>query len=255
LAAAALAQGIVGSSAGGEFPKFTASRILGGTKVDVIVKFSGADDSAAVRRWSDLLVCEHLALETVGRKLRVPAAQSAIHRHAGRTFLEVVRFDRHGAFGRSAVCTLGSLNAALAGPAAVAWPRVAQVLFEAGWLPADDVSRIALVWWFGRLIGNTDMHEGNLAFRPGLALAPAYDMLPMMYAPLRGGELPDRRYAPALPLPGESRVWQQAAKAAVSYWHTCAEDARISQGYRQVCAENAQVLSAAWRNWGTGFPA
>ena len=248
-AAAALAHGVVGSSAGGEFPKFTASRALDGAKVDVIVKFSGADDSAAVRRWADLLVCEHLALEAIGRELKVPAAQSAIRRYAGRTFLEVVRFDRHGEFGRSAVCTLGSLSAALLGSAAASWPRVAQMLFDAGWLSAADVSRIALVWWFGRLIGNTDMHEGNLAFRPGLALAPAYDMLPMMYAPLRGGELPHRRYTPALPLPDEVRVWQQAAPAAAGYWHTCSQDTRISRDFRQVCAENARVLNSAWRSF------
>ncbi|TAK68322.1 MAG: type II toxin-antitoxin system HipA family toxinoxin YjjJ [Betaproteobacteria bacterium] len=246
-AAATLAQGIEGSSAGGEFPKFTASRTLDRGKVDVIVKFSGADDSAAVRRWSDLLVCENLALETVGHQLQVPAAQSAIRLYAGRTFLEVIRFDRHGDFGRSAVCTLSGINAALVGSAAAPWPRIAQVLFDAGWLSTDDVSRIALIWWFGRLIGNTDMHEGNLAFRPGLALAPAYDMLPMMYAPLRGGELPHRRYVPALPLPDESRVWQQAAPAALSYWRTCAEDTRISRDFRRVCAENAQTLTAAMR--------
>ncbi|MBE0626120.1 MAG: type II toxin-antitoxin system HipA family toxin YjjJ [Burkholderiales bacterium] len=249
-AAAALAHGVAESSAGGEFPKFTASRILDGEKVDVIVKFSGADDSAAVRRWADLLVCESLALETLRHQLQVPAAQSAIRSYAGRTFLEVVRFDRHGGFGRSAVCTLGSLNAALVGSAGAPWPRVAQRLCDAGWLPAEDASRIALVWWFGRLIGNTDMHEGNLAFRPGLALAPAYDMLPMMYSPLRGGELPGARYAPTLPLPEETRVWHLAATAAIGYWRRCSEDVRISQDFRQVCAENNKVLAAAWQDFG-----
>lgn len=248
LAAAALAQGVTGSSAGGEFPKFTAARSLSGEKVDVIVKFSGGDDSAAVRRWADLLVCEHLALETLGQQLQVPAAKSTIHRYAGRTFLEVVRFDRHGELGRSAVCTLSGLNAALVGSAAAPWPRVAQALAQKGWLAAEDVSRISLAWWFGRLIGNTDMHEGNLAFRPGLALAPAYDMLPMMYAPLRGGELPERRYAPALPLPDESHSWRQAARAAVSYWNMCSEDARIGQDFREICSRNAEALTAALRS-------
>jgi len=28
-----------------------------------------------VQRWSDLLVCEHLALETVGNELALPAAR------------------------------------------------------------------------------------------------------------------------------------------------------------------------------------
>jgi hypothetical protein len=244
-ATAMLAHGVPASSTGGEFPKFTASRLLDGLRADVIVKFSGADDSAAVRRWADLLVCEHLALEALVRQLQVPAAQSAIRRYAGRTFLEVVRFDRHGEFGRSAVCTLASINAALVGSAAAPWPRAGERLRDAGWLSAEDASRIALVWWFGRLIGNTDMHAGNLAFRPGLALAPAYDMLPMMYAPLRGGELPSRRYTPALPLPDESSVWQQAAPAAVNYWRTCSKDRRIGKDFRQICADNARVLAAA----------
>jgi len=82
-----------------------------------------------------------------------------------------------------------------------------------------------------------------------LALAPAYDMLPMMYAPLRGGELPGNRYAPALPLPEEAGVWRQAAPAALGYWRTCAEDVRISHGFRQICEENAKVLAVAWKNF------
>lgn len=242
LAARALAHGVVGSSAGGEFPKFTASRYLDENPVEVIVKFSGADNSPAVRRWADLLVCEHLALETVRAELQVPAAQSAIRSYSGRTFLEVIRFDRHGEFGRSAVCTLGALNAALVGSTASPWPRTARALHKAGWLSPEDLSRIALVWWFGRLIGNTDMHESNLAFRPGLAAAPIYDMLPMMYAPMRGGELPSRAYAPALPLPQDLSVWRHAAEAALSYWHRCSNDLRVSEDFRETCAENARVL-------------
>lgn len=71
-------QGVAGSSAAGEFPKFTAMRMLEGSPVSMIVKFFGADASAAVRRWSDLLVCEHLALETLSAELGIRAAQSAI---------------------------------------------------------------------------------------------------------------------------------------------------------------------------------
>lgn len=245
LATSALAQGVAGSSAGGEFPKFTASLQADGRLFHVIVKFSGADGSPAVRRWADLLVCEHLALRTLGTMLQVPAAESSLRHHGGRTFLEVVRFDRHGEFGRSPVCTLGSLNAALIGQGAQPWPRTAQHLFDKVWLSPDDLSRIRRLWWFGRLIGNSDMHEGNLAFRPGLVLAPVYDMLPMMYAPLRGGELPGRVYAPELPLPSEMEAWRQAAEAGVHYWQLCSEDERISADFRQTCAGNAQVLAEA----------
>jgi len=244
LAERALRHGDIGSSAGGEFPKFTARRVLDGRPVDVIVKFSGNDDSAAVRRWSDLLVCEHLALRTLQEHLNIEAAESAIFRHKGRTFLEVVRFDRHGESGRSAVCTLQSLDAALLGLGSAPWPVAAAVLEKAGWLAPEHRERISLMWWFGQLIANSDMHTGNLAFRPGLGLAPAYDMLPMQYAPLRGGELPAQPYAPRLPLPGEARVWEQAADGAIAYWQRCSEDARVSGAFRQVCQDNAGALSS-----------
>lgn len=118
-------------SAAGEFPKFTAMRMLEGNPVSVIVKFSGADASAAVRRWSDLLVCEHLALETLSAELGVRTARSAIYHHAGRTFLEVVRFDRRGAHGRLPMCALSSLNAALLGK--VGYGRSAVRPDETGW--------------------------------------------------------------------------------------------------------------------------
>lgn len=231
-----------GSSAGGEFPKFTASRYLNGKAVDVIVKFSGADNSPAVRRWSDLLVCEHFASVTMPRMLQVPSAESAIYQYGGRTFLEVVRFDRHGDFGRSPVCTLGSINAALIGAAGGPWPKTVHALQSAGWL--SETETVARIWWFGKLIGNTDMHDGNLAFRPGLALAPAYDMLPMTYAPMRGGELPNRTFSPDLPLPAETHTWRQAAEAAIYFWSLCAADIRISAGFRQSCDDNRRNLTA-----------
>ena len=147
--------------------------------------------------------------------MKLRSADSAIHRYGWRTFLEVVRFDRHGDFGRSPVCTLSSLNAALIGTGGGAWPKTARMLQAAGWLSDTDAAKVALIWWFGRLIANTDMHDGNLAFRPGLALAPAYDMLPMAYAPMRGGELPNREYSPDPPLPADAPTWRRAVEASV----------------------------------------
>ncbi|MBL8470155.1 MAG: type II toxin-antitoxin system HipA family toxin YjjJ [Rhodocyclaceae bacterium] len=241
LAADALAYGLAASSAGGEFPKFTAARRMGEHVQAVIVKFSGAGDTPAERRWSDLLVCEHLAARILAPELGVDAAPSTVHRFAGRSFLEVQRFDRHGEFGRSAVCTLASLNPALLGLSAP-WPKLAEALQRRGCLAGADVEKIARLWWFGRLIANSDMHDGNLAFRPGLSLAPAYDMLPMAYAPLRGGELPAYTYQPELPLPREAQTWRQAAAAAQTYWQRCADDTRISADFRRQCESNAQSL-------------
>ena len=243
LAERALAHGEAGSSAGGEFPKFAIQRLRRGKPVSVIVKFSGADDSAAVRRWSDLLICEHLALETLAGEMALAAAKSEIHVFAGRTFLEVERFDRQGAHGRLPVCTLAAINDALLGKGGASWPLAAQALRQRGWLDGEAVRQVELIWWFGRLIANSDMHDGNLAFLPGLVLAPAYDMLPMAYAPQRGGEVPAWDFAPPLPLPTEKDVWRAAAKAAVSYWQRCAEDERISREFRRLCAGNARKLA------------
>lgn len=252
LAEQALAQGVAGSSAAGEFPKFTAMRVIDGKPVAVIVKFSGADSSAAVRRWSDLLVCEHLALEAIAGELGIAAAKSTIHRHAGRAFLEVERFDRKGAHGRLPLCSLASINGALIGTAGAPWPASAEALRRKGWLSADAVGQIGLIWWFGRLIANSDMHEGNLSFQPApivspreLRVAPAYDMLPMRYAPQRGGEVPPQTYVPPLPLPSEADVWHRAAQAAVAYWRRCAGDSRISAGFRKLCRENARLIALA----------
>lgn len=238
----AMSLGDAGSSAGGEFPKFTSSRQFNSRQLDVIVKFSGADDSPAVRRWSDLLICEHLSSDAMSKALQIEVASSVIHQFGGRTFLEVERFDRHGEFGRSPICTLSSINAAMIGAAGRPWPKLAGELHQSGWLEESDVTKIALIWWFGRLIGNSDMHYGNLAFRPGLKLAPIYDMLPMAYAPLRGGELPNHQFTPELPMPSESLVWKSAAAAAIEFWQTCSGDHRISEGFRKVCARNHVTL-------------
>lgn len=106
----ALQFGVAGSAAGGEFPKFTQRRLIDGLPAHVIVKFSGLDDAPGTRRWSDLLVCEHLALDTVAQHLKINAAASRIYQAGGRTFLEVQRFDRHGTLGRSGVCSWAALN-------------------------------------------------------------------------------------------------------------------------------------------------
>jgi hypothetical protein len=247
LAEQASAAGVPGSSAAGEFPKFAAVREhLAGATPHVLVKFSGAGGSPTVRRWADLLVGEHLALECATALPGVESARSRILMHEGRTFLEVERFDRHGLFGRSRLCSLGTLDAALLGDGSPDWVRLAGRLAGAGWLAPAAVDRVQLLWWFGRLIANTDMHTGNLSFRPqgGLALAPVYDMVPMLYAPLPGGELPTREFAPPLPLPPQRAAWVQACQAALAFWTRAAQDSRISAEFRGACEGNARRLEA-----------
>ena len=248
-AEAALALGLAGSSAAGEFPKFTALRELPGSLTPhVLVKFSGADASPTVTRWSDLLTCEQLALNYAQRLPTVVSARSRIIAHAGRTFLEVERFDRHGRFGRSPLVSLETVNAALMGKDPSDWRPLADALVAARLLSVEDGRRINLIWWFGRLIGNTDMHLGNLSFRPDkgrLSLAPVYDILPMLYAPLAGGELPTRTFEPPLPLPRERDIWLIACQAAAGFWDAVSADARISADFRAMVRDHGTRLWAA----------
>ena len=255
-AEAALGSGLVGSSAGGEFPKFTAARALDGALTPhVIVKFSGSDDSLSVRRWSDLLVCEHLALQALQEAGGLSVARSRVLTHAGRTFLESERFDRHGDFGRSPVVTLGSVNAALIGSPETSWPTVLRAP-AAGRLVTRELIELAEEqYWFGRFIANTDMHAGNLSLRPRggtFGIAPAYDMLPMYYAPLRGGEVPPRDFDPSgFPAPpaGREGDWQRILRAALSFWNATAVDDRITEAFRKVCAENGHALQRWSEMW------
>lgn len=249
LAESALGKGIAGSSAGGEFPKFTAARELEGALTPhVIVKFSGSDDSPAVRRWSDLLVCEHLALQALQEVGEVGVARSRVLQHGGRTFLESERFDRHGEFGRSPVVTLSSVDAALIASGESQWPKVLRSPGARSLFTRDLIETAEELFWFGRFVANTDMHMGNLSLRPCGAvfgIAPAYDMLPMLYAPLRGGEVPAREFDPAgFPTPPAAREedWRRILEAALAFWSAAAADARITPGFRKTCAENGQAL-------------
>lgn len=243
LATQAMAQGVGGSSAGGEFPKFTAVRETKGQTSHVLVKFSGSDRAPGTLRWADLLVCEHLASETVRSALRIEAVTSAIHQYEGRTFLEVRRFDRHGAIGRSPLCSWYALNAGLFGMAGRSWPAAADALAAKGLIDTKTQFAIGVIWHFGQLIANADMHDGNLSFVPGLRLAPVYDMLPMLYAPERGVELPQRDFQPALPTPAERSAWTAALGAAVTFWSHAAQDHRITSSFRKICSHNARHLN------------
>ena len=254
LADAAMSHGWAGSSAAGEFPKFTALRRRGRRLQHVLVKFSGSDTAPGTTRWSDLLVCEHLAATALAARLGIRASHSRILQAGKRSFLEVDRFDRHGALGRSGVVSWMAVNAAFFGLAGQGWAEAGRRLQAAGLIAAPDAERLATLWHFGQLIANTDMHDANLAFepaaidgRPGLQLAPVYDMLPMLYAPSRGVELAERAYAPRLPLPAEAPAWGAAAPAALAFWQAAADDARISKPFRRTCAANAKALQALLR--------
>jgi hypothetical protein len=245
----AMQDGNIGSSAAGEFPKFTALRMLNDAPTHVLVKFSGSDSSAGTQRWSDLLVCEHLAAQTLATVPGLTAEQTNILKAGNRTFLEAIRFDRHGSRGRSGLCSWAALNYGWFGLAGRPWTEGAAMLLERGLIDRDTAQAINRLWHFGQLIGNTDMHDGNLSFEPrvsatttSLVLAPAYDMLPMLYAPQRGVELPPVNFAPRLPLPAEREAWTYAATAAGQFWSRAADDGRIGAQFRALSVDNLHTI-------------
>ena len=120
----------------------------------------------------------------------------------------------------------------------------------------DDQTQHAItrLMHFGRLIANTDMHDGNLSFQPqpgsgqrqaGLQLAPVYDMLSMAYRPQIGVELATVAFTPQPPVPAEREDWLAAVGAAQALWQSAAADARISSGFRRICARKARLVREA----------
>ena len=242
--AVAAAQGkSPGSSAGGEQPKFTAYAQTSAGPAHVLVKFSELPDSPVSQRWRDLLLAENLALNTL-RQAGVAAAVSTVVDHAGQRFLEVMRFDRAGAMGRKAVVSLRALDAEFVGDAHQPWPVVVSQLAGLGVVPPEAADATELLWAFGVLIGNTDMHAGNLSFvsdtgRP-YHLAPAYDMTPMAFAPNSGGKLNNTIPSLALHASVRNGHWRQALALAQSYLTALRNCNQFSDGF-QVCIDALEV--------------
>lgn len=247
-AAAAMAGNIGTSSAGGEFPKFLAClRTAPDTWRHVLVKFSDSTNSPAKRRWVDLLIAEHHAAQTLAAQGLAAAATELVV--AGeRLCLEVTRFDRVGVHGRRGVVSLAALDDALHGQRDH-WPQAAARLARDGWIDGPTRATIELLHDYGQLIANTDMHFGNLSFllddRRPLALAPTYDMLPMLYRPATTGEVVPREFQPPLPAPDHRETWHLAAQLAITFWRRLEGDARVSVPFRKTCAENVARIERA----------
>ena len=209
-----------GSSAGGEQPKFTAYAESAGMNRHVIVKFSERQDSPNSSRWRDLLLAEHIALTTL-RNSGIAAAESFVYDYQGQRFLEVERFDRIDTLGRKAVISLTAFDAEFAGLGAQPWPVITKSLAKQNAITADAADTTELLWAFGSLIGNTDMHYGNLSFvsehgRP-FELAPAYDMTPMAFAPTSSGRIPDAIPSIMLNSCVRNENWRRAKQMAHQY--------------------------------------
>jgi hypothetical protein len=237
-----------GSSAGGEQPKFTALIQRGAhadTAEHVIVKFSPGVDTPSGRRWADMLICEHLALEVLARN-GIAASGTTILESGGRVFLEVVRFDRAGLKGRLPMATFSALDGGV-GMMDQNWTTVARELGRLGQLSREDVATVEILDLYGSLIGNTDKHHGNIAvawtFDQPHRLLDAYDMLPMLYRPNAHGEIIARTWVPQLGAKLELRHLPLCYRMAVQFWGDVLENPLVSGAFKHdVVAPHLKTL-------------
>lgn len=229
-----------GSSAGGEQPKFTCETEARG---HLIVKFARAGT-----RSSEMLILEELALRALD-EAGIEAAPVRYLEIGGYGFLEVERFDRVGRFGRRGMISAGAIDDELFGMRDN-WPSFAQRCEEAGMLGPSSVRQVLVLTAFSELIGNGDRHFENLSLMTDergqpVGVAPAYDMLPMMYAPVGGGIEPELRLVtPSFQsLGARPEVWEPAFRAAHAFWTQAAGDDRLSRAMCEISAGNARQVA------------
>jgi hypothetical protein len=243
LADAAMAGAPPGSSAHGEHPKFTVCIADGTRRTHMIVKFSPPRTTQIGQRWADLLVAEHEAHRLLSAH-GVSACRSSILDYGERTFLECERFDRVGVAGRRGAVSLFALDVSRYGKLD-SWTASAQRLMQDELLSAEDAEGIRLLDAFGALIANTDRHFGNVTlfdrYEGPFDLAPAYDMLPMLFAP-QSDQIVERLFAPPPPSAAWLPVWGRARDLAEVYWNRLAGDSRISPGFQAICARSGEAL-------------
>lgn len=229
-----------GSSAGGEQPKFSA--LVNGQAM--LVKFSPSGDAPGDERSRDLLVCEHLALQTLAAA-GLPAAESQIVIAGGRVFLQSKRFDRTDK-GRIGMVSLLVYDAQYVGEMDN-WSATAQRMAARQLMTSQDAQQLQLLEAYGLLIANTDRHYGNISFLlqdDDWRLSPTYDMLPMLYAPVKG-ELVERDFASRKlqPTSHTLAVWPQAKQLAQQFWQSVAADTRVSDAFKALAQANADVVA------------
>ncbi len=242
LAIMAIEGEVPGSSAGGEQPKFTAIVEGPDGPYRVIVKFASRHSDEG-KRWADLLICENIASETLTNN-GFNSAATRILQTENWTFLESARFDRTGLWGRIPLFSMKTLEAEFIGGCGT-WSECAEEFNRNGYISNEDRSLIQQLEGFGALIGNTDMHLGNLSFYSNngeFDLAPVYDMTSMIYRPRAGGIMSSEPLSfKGLPLASSSREIRALAR---EFWERAANDERLSDAFRELCKKNSKTFES-----------
>ncbi len=232
----------IGSSVGGEQPKFT---VFNGQH-HLIVKYSPliSEDNPVATRHRDLILCEHLALKAL-QKNGIKAANSTLH-YNDRIYLEIERFDREGVHGRRGITSLRMLDAEFVGQNG-SWPEISKALWSQGMITEDSHREVEVAYAFGRYIANTDMHLGNFSFylegvTPGKP-TPIYDMLPMAFMP-KQGELIKRDFAIPRFINVAPESALKAQSAALDFWQSVTVHPGISEDFKCQCDSLYHQLQA-----------
>lgn len=231
-----------GSSADGEQPKFS-MRIVGanGTIREVLVKFSPPRGTPFGERWNDLLHAEAIAAEVL-RDHGFAVPNTRIIRSEKRTYFESARIDRIGANGRRHLLPLHAVHAAFNPGAQQHWASSVAQLAAQKRIAYEAVATTQTLYAFGQLIGNTDMHFGNLGViaespqeiaKGRFTLAPCYDMLPMRFAPGAHSDLEYTAFGAELSAALPDGVAGTAHAMAKEFWRRVSDETQASSSWRE----------------------
>ncbi|MGL5003206.1 MAG: HipA domain-containing protein, partial [Casimicrobium sp.] len=241
LAHDAMSGRVTGSSADGEQPKFS-TRVVDtkGDVREVLVKFSPPRGTPFGERWNDLLHAEAIATDVLrDHGFAVPITR--IIRSEKRTYFESARIDRIGATGRQHLLPLYAVHAAFNPGAQQHWASSIAQLAAQKRIAYDAVATTQTLYAFGQLIGNTDMHFGNLGVvvespqeiaKGRFTLAPCYDMLPMRFAPGAHSDLEYAAFNVELSAALPDAIAKIARTMASEFWKRASRDQSVSIALR-----------------------
>jgi hypothetical protein len=242
LAHDAMSGRVAGSCADGEQPKFS-TRIVDakGNVREVLVKFSPQRGTPFGERWNDLLHAETIAADVL-RDHGFAVPNTRIIRSEKRTYFESARIDRIGATGRRHLLPLHAVHAAFLLGAQQHWASSIAQLAAQKRIAYDAVATTQTLYAFGQLIGNTDMHFGNLGVivespqeiaKGRFTLAPCYDMLPMRFAPGAHSDLEYTAFGVELNAALPEGVAGIARAMAKEFWRRVSDETQVSASWRE----------------------
>ncbi len=250
LASRAYGGHVPGSSADGEQPKFS-TRVISddGRTREVLVKFSPQRNTPFGERWHDLLYAEAIA-SNVLRDFQFDVPDTRVLSSSTRTFLESARIDRLGAQGRRHLLPLKAVHTAFTHGSERHWAdTVAKLVAQKRIAPAA-LAATQTLFAFGRLIGNSDMHFGNLGVivespeciaKGNFVLAPCYDMLPMRFKPEAHNDFGYTNFDAELSAALPPIVASNAKKMSNEFWKRVSEAPEVSQNWREFAKKRAAL--------------